>query len=63
MAATAIEAEIEPSTPVGSELGIEQDEDDDDDDEDEDEAAEEKHNASIGKKLWTFFTTWFYNFS
>ncbi|XP_020088122.1 protein CROWDED NUCLEI 1-like isoform X2 [Ananas comosus] len=57
-AATAIEAEIEPSTPVGSELGIEQDEDDDDDDdEDEDEAAEEKHNASIGKKLWTFFTT------
>ncbi|XP_062220088.1 nuclear matrix constituent protein 1a-like [Phragmites australis] len=38
-----------PMTPSGSELGAEQDDDDDDD--------SEKRNQSIGKKLWSFFTT------
>ncbi|XP_040377287.1 protein CROWDED NUCLEI 1 [Oryza brachyantha] len=38
-----------PMTPSGSELGAEQDDDDDED--------SERRNQSIGKKLWSFFTT------
>ncbi|XP_072961780.1 nuclear matrix constituent protein 1a isoform X1 [Typha angustifolia] len=45
----ATSAEIEPSTPSDSGGGMEQD--------DEDEEDSDKHNVSIGKKLWTFFTT------
>ena len=37
-----------PMTPSGSELGEQDDEDDDDSD---------RRNKSIGKKLWSFFTT------
>jgi hypothetical protein len=38
-----------PMTPSGSELGAEQDDEEDDD--------SERRNQSIGKKLWSFFTT------
>uniref|UniRef100_A0A0A9DWA8 Uncharacterized protein n=1 Tax=Arundo donax TaxID=35708 RepID=A0A0A9DWA8_ARUDO len=38
-----------PMTPSGSELGAEQD--------DEDNDYSERRNQSIGKKLWSFFTT------
>lgn len=52
-AAAALESE--PNTPVGgwSEEGYG----------DEDEEDSEKLNVSIGKKLWTFFTTWSCYFS
>jgi hypothetical protein len=38
-----------PMTPSGSELGADLDDNEDDD--------SERQNKSIGKKLWSFFTT------
>jgi hypothetical protein len=42
-----------PATPSGSELVV----DDDDEEEDEDEDDSAKRSRSIGKTLWSFFTT------
>lgn len=44
--------ELEAATPATPSDGDSESDDDDGSDEDD-----EKHNASIGKKLWTFFTT------
>ncbi|KAG8072080.1 hypothetical protein GUJ93_ZPchr0006g45275 [Zizania palustris] len=41
--------DVMPMTPSGSELGAEHD--------DEDDGDSERRNQSIGKKLWSFFTT------
>lgn len=41
-----------PMTPSGSERGGVEDDDEDDDDDDS-----ERRNKSIGKTLWSFFTT------